>query len=80
MVLATMMTIIILIAIIVIVHKVIVPDLASYDGIKHIKFACVILALTGGYYLIKNSGFEIKNNLSGEKEKQNDKENNQKQS
>ncbi len=75
------MTIIILTAIIVIVHKTILPNLASYDRIriKYIEFACIILTFTGGY-LIKNSGFEIKINLPGKKEKQNDKGNNQKQS
>lgn len=73
------MTIIILTAIIVIVHKTILPNLASYDRIKYAEFACIILAFTGSY-LIKNSGFEIKINLPGKKEKQNDKGNNQKQS
>lgn len=48
--------VVILVALIAISRKVIVLDLDEYSGFEVISVAAVILALSGGYYLIKKTG------------------------
>lgn len=48
--------VVLLVAIIAIARKVIVMEFEYYSGLEVIGIAAIILALSGGYYLIKNAG------------------------